>query len=165
MTMTDTTGPRMLDADAPLAVRKGPGPIVRAIFSVPGFLYFLAFYVGVKYFAGDVHIIVFDAGGNYAVSWIELLYTFLFGVALFELTLVSETGVNNTREVGGMLFSMIVFLVLSVAGLGDMGGLGTYFGNVQFLTFTVAAGVQFWVAFVINSRTLMRSVGFTPNHS
>ena len=156
MTMTDTTGPRMLDADAPLAVRKGPGPIVRAIFSVPGFLYFLAFYVGVKYFAGDVHIIVFDAGGNYAV---------LFGVALFELTLVSETGVNNTREVGGMLFSMIVFLVLSVAGLGDMGGLGTYFGNVQFLTFTVAAGVQFWVAFVINSRTLMRSVGFTPNHS
>jgi len=140
--------------------------LARIIFFVPGFLYFLAVYAGVKYFVGDLNSVAIDLGGNWAISYVEMLFLFLFYIIFYELELVSETGVNNAAEVGGMQLATVVFIILFVVGVtGVTSWTTSLFGNTQFLLFTMISAGNTWRGFTINSRTAMRSVGVMPSHS
>lgn len=158
--MTDTRpGGSLAQTAEAVTRRKRPLSTGSKIVKIlPGFAFVLFIYVMISLAVPDVRSIVFQFG-NYAFSWVEAILVFAAMAAIFELLRVSKPGIDNTIEAIGMGAVFVLFLVLFIlAATGSMGqGL---FGTTEFAILTFISLSQTIVAFMINARTLKRTIDY-----
>jgi hypothetical protein len=126
----------------------------------PAFLYLLVAYVILKLAGFNVRAVIFGDGG-YALTWVEILQLVASLIAMMELLKVSHPGVNNTMEVIAMLGIWIVYLLFFVLGAAGvrLWFLGfSIFSSTEFLMLTIISGFQVIAGFLINARTLERTI-------
>lgn len=127
---------------------------------VPAFLYVLVVYTLIKAIGIDMRTVLFRLGG-YALTWVELLQLAASLVAMAELLKVSHPGENNTQEAIGMAAIWVVYLVLFVLGAASvqMGPIRlSVYSSTEFLMLIFVSGFQVIAGFIINARTLQRSI-------
>ncbi len=136
------------------AVAAGKRNMFKTVFHwMPSFVYVFLLFLGIELLAGDVRGVI--SIGPYAVSPVEILYSFAFLTSTFELLKVSTPAVDSVNEAIVMaLFAglMVVFLVLGLTTSLHI------FRNTEFLVITFMALIQSGFAFKLNSRTLKRSI-------
>ncbi len=128
---------------------------------MPTFALMLAIYLIVNASVADVRE-VFFAIGSYAFTWVEVLYVLGATFAMTELLRVSAPGIDNTREalaMAAVLVAYIVFLVLGAAGVPAF----TLFSTTEFVVLMLFNASQVVLAFMINARTLKRTIDTTDH--
>lgn len=130
-----------------------------ALMRVPLFAYVLLGYIVIEMLVFDVRA-VFLSIGAYHLTWVEIMYLTATVVAMGELVRVSKPGIDNTREAIAMLFIGVVYLVLFVLGTASVQGFAL-FNNTEFLMIMLVSWTQVLLAFIINARTLKRTIDYT----
>jgi len=123
---------------------------------IPVSLYLIAFYVLIKLAGADVRAVMFTMYG-YSLTLVEVLQLAASLIAMLELLKVSHPGENNTVEVIFMLCAWIVYLLFFVLGASQTRGFGI-FSNTEFLMMIVIFACQVFAGFLLNARTLERSI-------
>lgn len=152
----------MLDpevAGAASVVARDKNQVGRFFAAFPLFAYLLVVFVVLQLTVPDMRANLFHIG-KYELTPVELLYISTIIIAMAELLRVSKPGVDNTQEAIFMLLVWIVYLVLFVLGATGMLGLGI-FSNTEFVVLTVTSLTQVIVAFLINARTLKRTIDYS----
>jgi|SRR5215472_8354144 hypothetical protein len=133
----------------------------RLFLRTPLLLVALVLYVCIELWVTDVRAPVFSAGA-YTLTWVELIYLVTFFLAMFELLRVSQPGIDNTVEallMLGVSGIMLVLFVLGVAGLPAC----RIFNRMEFLMLLLISGAQVILAFLINARTLKRTIDYAAS--
>ena len=159
--MTNNAKPDVFGSAAAVAHNERPrdGKVKKVLRFLPGFFYLFVFYVVVAVSVNDVRA-PFLSFGPYALSWVEVLLILGAIISLFELMRVSKPGIDNTYEaigMGGVFVLYLIFFVLASSGQSSL----RIFGNTEFLTLLVISLSQTIVAFIINARTLKRTIDYT----
>jgi hypothetical protein len=127
----------------------------------PLLLIALVLYVFIELWVTDVRANIFSVG-DYALTWVELIYLVTFFLAMFELLRVSQPGIDNTVEallMLGVSGIILVLFVLGVAGLPEC----RIFNRMEFLMVLLISGAQVILAFLINARTLKRTIDYAAS--
>lgn len=127
----------------------------------PGFALVLVVYT-ILAMSVDMHS-TFAKIGNYKFSWLSCLWLVASMTSIFELLRVSKPGIDNTREAIAMGAIFVVFLVILVLASTGVIGEKTY-GTTEFAAMTVISLAQTIVAFMINARTLKRTIDHSGDH-
>ena len=144
---------------APAAVAVVPVRRPHRIFlRVPLLLIALLLYVCIELWVADVRAPIFAAGA-YTLTWVELIYLVAFFLAMFELLRVSQPGIDNTVEALLMLGVSGIILVLFVLGVAGLPAC-QIFNRMEFLMLLLISGAQVILAFLINARTLKRTIDY-----
>lgn len=150
--------PSVLAAAADTTTRFGfLGFCGRVVVTIPAFVYVAVVYAMLQTLVPDVRQPIF--GGGWQLTAIEGLYIVAFLAAMVELLRVSKPGIDNTIEALAMtvvLIGYVVFFVLAVAGITPL----AMFATSEFLVLTVLSGIQVGVAFLVNGRTLKRTIDY-----
>jgi len=146
-------------AGAASVVAKDKNQVGKFFVAIPLFAYLLVIFVALQVSGLDMRENLFRIG-KYEMAPVELLYILTIIIAMAELLRVSKPGIDNTREAIFMLLVWIVYLVLFILGATGMLGLGI-FSNTEFLVLTATSLTQVIVAFLINARTLKRTLDYT----
>ncbi len=128
---------------------------------VPLLLLALALYVCIELWVPNVRDPIFSVG-RYTLTWVELIYLVTFFLAMFELLRVSQPGIDNTVEallMLGVSGIMLVLFVLGVAGLPAC----QIFNRMEFLMLLLISAAQVILAFLINARTLKRTIDYAAS--
>jgi len=128
------------------------------ILRIPLLLLALALYVGIEFWVPNVRD-AFLSRGPYTMTWVELIYLITFFLAMFELLRVSQPGIDNTVE--ALLMAAVSGAMLVLFALGA-GGLPAFqvFNRMEFLMLLFISIVQVILAFLINARTLKRTIEY-----
>jgi hypothetical protein len=148
-------------APAAVTVVAAPRRAHRLLLRVPLLLLALALYVCIELWVPNVRAAVFTAG-TYTLTWVELIYLVTVFLAMFELLRVSQPGVDNTVEallMLGVAGIMLVLFVLGVAGLPAC----QVFNRMEFLMLLLISAAQVILAFLINARTLKRTIDYAAS--
>ena len=94
--------------------------------------------------------------GPFKLSWVEIILLLSAVIASAEILKVSEPGVDNTGEVIAMGMVAVIQFGLVIASLYDEKFV--IFKTTRSLMMLVINGVQTYVAFRINSRSLVRTI-------
>lgn len=125
---------------------------------LPGFVFVLLLYMAGRYAILDPRASLLGVG-QYRLSWVEVLNLVATFVAMFEMLKVSHPGINNTLEalfMGVVAAAQLVCFALGVAGVH---GFEWMFSNTEFLILLLINLGQVVLAFMLNARTLQRTVG------
>lgn len=129
---------------------------------MPTFALLLAIYAIINTSVNDVRAI-FAAVGSYAFTWVEVLYVLGAIFAMTELLRVSKPGMDNTKEALAMAVVFVVYLILFVLGAVGTPAL-VMFATSEFLVLVLLNASQVVLAFMINARTLKRTID-TGDHA
>jgi hypothetical protein len=127
----------------------------------PLLLIALVLYVFIELWVSNVRDPIFSVG-DYTLTWVELIYLVTFFLAMFELLRVSQPGIDNTVEallMLGVSGIILVLFVLGVAGLPEC----RIFNRMEFLMVLLISGAQVILAFLINARTLKRTIDYAAS--
>lgn len=125
---------------------------------IPGFGYFLIFYAIVELLVPNVREPVLSFT-HHQWSWVDMMYPIAAFVAMAELFKVSKPGEDNTWEAIMMLAAWIVYLLLFAFAL--MGGSRlAIFNTTEFGVITAIGMFQVVMGFILNARTLRRSINY-----
>lgn len=160
MSMSNDTAARM--AASALVAEPRRGMVRRTVAVIPMFAYFLIIYIILEVSVPDVRSIIFSIGG-YALTWVEVMYLVATFMAMGELLRVSKPGIDNTKEALWMLGVGIVYLVLFILGATGASAF-KIFSNTEFLMIGLLSGCQIVLAFMINARTLKRTIDYTTDN-
>jgi hypothetical protein len=146
---------------APRAAMVAPPPrrLHHTLLRVPLLVIVLALYACIELWVPNVHEPIFNVG-DYTLTWVELIYLVAFFLAMFELLRVSEPGIDNTVEALLMLGVSGIILVLFVLGVAGLPAF-RIFNRMEFLMLLLISAAQVILAFLINARTLKRTVDYT----
>lgn len=133
----------------------------RIFLKVPLFLYMFVVYLVIEAMVPNVRDIVVSHG-NYRLTWVEVIYLAAIVMAMTELLRVSKPGVDNTVEALLMLGAWIVYLVCFLLSIGGTPALAV-FNNTEFLMLLLISATQVVLAFMINARTLKRTIDYTAD--
>ena len=122
---------------------------------IPGFAYILALFVIGALVLPDPRATLIEVG-PFKLSWVEIILLLSAVIASAEILKVSEPGVDNTGEVIAMGLVAVVQFGLVIASLYDQKFV--IFKTTESLMMLVINGVQTYVAFRINSRSLVRTI-------
>jgi hypothetical protein len=122
---------------------------------IPGFAYILALFVIGALVLPDPRATLIEVG-PFKLSWVEIILLLSAVIASAEILKVSEPGVDNTGEVIAMGMVAVIQFGLVIASLYDEKFV--MFKTTESLMMLVINGVQTYVAFRINSRSLVRTI-------
>jgi len=122
---------------------------------IPGFAYILALFVIGALVLADPRATLIELG-PFKLSWVEIILLLSAVIASAEILKVSEPGVDNTGEVIAMGMVAVIQFGLVIASLYDQKF--AIFKTTESLMMLVINGVQTYVAFRINSRSLVRTI-------
>ena len=147
----------------PAAATVAPPPYRphRILLRAPLLLIALVLYVFIELWVSNVRDPIFSVG-DYTLTWVELIYLVTFFLAMFELLRVSQPGIDNTVEallMLGVSGIILVLFVLGVAGLPEC----RIFNRMEFLMVLLISGAQVILAFLINARTLKRTIDYAAS--
>lgn len=131
----------------------------RIIRNVPLFTYLFIIYVVIELLANDVRAPMFHLG-SYALSWVEVIHGLAAVIAMSELLRVSKPGIDNTKEALWMLGVGVLYLVIFIFSITGVSFL-SIFNRTEFLYLCFLSGAQVVLAFMINARTLKRTIDNT----
>ena len=126
---------------------------------IPLLVIALVLYVCIELWVTNVRDPIFSAG-DYTLTWVELSYLVAFFLAMFELLRVSLPGIDNTFEALLMLGVSGIILVLFVLGIAGLPAC-RIFNRMEFLMLLLISGAQVILAFLINARTLKRTIDYS----
>jgi hypothetical protein len=107
---------------------------------------------------------VIVAGEYYSITWVEALYFIGAVIMATEILKVSKPGIDNTREAIFMTLTSIAYFGLFVGSLNGDPRLAI-FRNTEFLILMAFSGAESIIAFMVNARTLKRTIDYTvDNH-
>lgn len=152
----------MVDPDiagAAAVVSREKNAFTKFVVGMPLFAYLLVVFVILEVSVPDMRKEIFTIG-TYKMATVESLYILAIIIAMAELLRVSKPGIDNTFEVIFMLLVWVVYLVLFILGATGILGLGI-FSNTEFVVLTVTSLTQVIVAFLINARTLKRTIDYS----
>jgi hypothetical protein len=129
--------------------------IIGTLSLIPGFAYILALFVIGALVLPDPRASLIEIG-PFKLSWVEIILLLSAVIASAEILKVSEPGVDNTGEVIAMGLVAVVQFGLVIASLYDQKFV--IFKTTESLMMLVINGVQTYVAFRINSRSLVRTI-------
>lgn len=129
--------------------------IAGALSVIPGFAYLLALFVIGALMLADPRATMIEAG-PFKLSWVEIILLLSAVIASAEILKVSEPGVDNTGEVIAMGIVAVIQFGLIIASLYDQKFV--IFKTTESLMMLVINSVQTYVAFRINSRSLVRTI-------
>ena len=129
--------------------------IIGTLSLIPGFAYILALFVIGALVLPDPRASLIEIG-PFNLSWVEIILLLSAVIASAEILKVSEPGVDNTGEVIAMGLVAVVQFGLVIASLYDQKFV--IFKTTESLMMLVINGVQTYVAFRINSRSLVRTI-------
>lgn len=133
--------------------------VSRATRAIPMFLYILIIFMIVETTVVDVRSVLFNFLG-YKLTWVEVLYLVSSISAMAELLKVSRPGVDNTFQAICMAAVSGVYLILFTLGLAKTGYIRVIFSNTEFLMLLIFSITQTVMAFIINARTLKRTIDY-----
>ena len=122
---------------------------------IPGFAYILALFVIGALVLPDPRATLIEVG-PFKLSWVEIILLLSAVIASAEILKVSEPGVDNTGEVIAMGVVALIQFGLVIASLYDQKF--AIFKTTESLMMLIINGVQTYVAFRINSRSLVRTI-------
>jgi hypothetical protein len=122
---------------------------------IPGFAYILALFVIGALVLPDPRATLIEVG-PFKLSWVEIILLLSAVIASVEILKVSEPGVDNTGEVIAMGVVALIQFGLVIASLYDQKF--AIFKTTESLMMLIINGVQTYVAFRINSRSLVRTI-------
>lgn len=125
---------------------------------IPGFTFVILAYVLVHLSVSNTRVNIVP---EFNLSWDETLYLFATMLAMFELFRVSKPGINNTVEAIAMGVAAVFQIVLFVLGMAHHVWMGIQFDlfyTAPFGMLMVINITQTIVAFIINARTLQRTI-------
>ena len=122
---------------------------------IPGFAYILALFVIGALVLPDPRATLIEVG-PFKLSWVEIILLLSAVIASAEILKVSVPGVDNTGEVIAMGMVAVIQFGLVIASLYDE--TFVIFKTTESLMMLVINGVQTYVAFRINSRSLVRTI-------
>ena len=122
---------------------------------IPGFAYVLALFVIGALVLADPRATLIEVG-PFKLSWVEIILLLSAVIASAEILKVSEPGVDNTGEVIAMGMVAVIQFGLVIASLYDEKFV--IFKTTESLMMLVINCVQTYVAFRINSRSLVRTI-------
>lgn len=125
----------------------------------PGFIFVLIVYTIITLAVPDIRATVISFG-NYQFAWIEAILLVAAMTAIFELLRVSKPGIDNTLEAIGMGAVFVLYLVLFILAAAGVMGRELY-GTTEFATLTFISLSQMVVAFIVNARTLKRTIDYS----
>jgi hypothetical protein len=131
----------------------------RTFYIIPLFTFLLLFYVVIELSVENVRSVIFTVG-SYSLTWVEIIYLCATVMAMAELLRVSKPGIDNTKEALFMGGIWVVYLVLFLLGATRIEML-RIFNNTEFLILTLIGLSQVILAFMINARTLKRTIDYT----
>jgi len=148
---------------APRAATVAPPPRRphHMLLRVPLLVIALVLYVCIELWVPNVRDPIFNVG-DYTLTWVELIYLVAFFLAMFELLRVSQPGIDNTVEALLMLGVSGIILVLFVLGVAGLPAC-RIFNRMEFLMLLLISAAQVILAFLINARTLKRTVDYTAS--
>lgn len=158
MTEPRHSGPLSAAAASSVKVRPLSGG-AKLFKMTPGFIFVFMIYTIITITVADVRATVFTFG-NYQFAWIEAILLFAAMTAIFELLRVSKPGFDNTLEAIGMGAVFVLYLVLFILASADVVGQSLY-GTTEFATLTFISLSQMIVAFIVNARTLKRTIDYS----
>src|SRR4026208_2184518 len=129
--------------------------ILRTLSLIPGFAYILVLFVIGALMLPDPRATLI-ALGPFKLSWVEIILLLSAVIASAEILKVSEPGVDNTGEVIAMGLVAVIQFGLVIASLYDQKFV--IFKTTESLMMLIINGVQTYVAFRINSRSLVRTI-------
>ena len=129
--------------------------ITGALSLIPGFAYLLALFVIGALVLPDPRATLIEVG-PFKLSWVEIILLLSAVIASAEILKVSEPGVDNTGEVIAMGMVAVIQFGLIIASLYDQKFV--IFKTTESLMMLIINGVQTYVAFRINSRSLVRTI-------
>jgi hypothetical protein len=129
--------------------------IAGALSVIPGFAYLLALFVIGALMLADPRATLIEVG-PFKLSWVEIILLLSAVIASAEILKVSEPGVDNTGEVIAMGIVAVIQFGLIIASLYDQKFV--IFKTTESLMMLVINSVQTYVAFRINSRSLVRTI-------
>ena len=127
----------------------------RALSVIPGFAYLLALFVIGALMLSDPRATLIEVG-PFKLSWVEIILLLSAIVESAEILKVSEPGVDNTGDVIAMGVVAVIQFGLIIASLYDQKFV--MFKTTESLMMLVINSVQTYVAFRINSRSLVRTI-------
>lgn len=145
-----------------VVVKDRPSWVWKIVTKTPLFAYILLLYLIMEWQVANMRSIIFVVG-PYALSYVEVLYCLAAMVAMIELLRVSEPGIDNTLEALGMLAIFIICLIFFVLGAAKVWRFGL-FSTTEFLVLLLISGTQVALAFLINARTLKRTIDYSGGH-
>jgi hypothetical protein len=122
---------------------------------IPGFAYILALFVVGALMLPDPRATLIEIG-PFKLSWVEIVLLLSAVIASAEILKVSEPGVDNTGAVIAMGLVAVVQFGLVIASLYDQKF--AIFKTTESLMMLIINSVQTYVAFRINSRSLVRTI-------
>ena len=134
-----------------------------SVIHIPLFTFVLIAFVAVKLGVADPRSIAIP-GKYYMFTYVELLYLFGAFCIVAELVKVSKPGIDNTWEAILMLLVSIVYLVLYVLSLSGAERLAI-FRDAEFLMLMLLSFLLTVGAFVVNARTLKRTIDYSSDHA
>ncbi len=151
--MTDTLS-------AATVVRKTHNHRFRRFFRfMPLFAFMLLIYVVIELSVSNIRSVIFTIG-TYSLTWVEIMYLLATITAMSELLRVSKPGIDNTKEALLMGGVWVIYLVLFLLG-ATRTEVFSIFSNTEFLMLTIMSLAQVILAFMINARTLKRTIDYT----
>jgi hypothetical protein len=129
--------------------------VAGALSLIPGFAYLLALFVIGALVLPDPRATLIEVG-PFKLSWVEIILLLSAVIASAEILKVSEPGVDNTGEVIAMGLVAVIQFGLIIASLYDQKFV--IFKTTESLMMLIINGVQTYVAFRINSRSLVRTI-------
>jgi hypothetical protein len=129
--------------------------VLGALSVIPGFAYILALFVIGALILPDPRAALIEIG-PFKLSWVEIILLLSAVIASAEILKVSEPGVDNTGEVIAMGLVAVIQFGLVIASLYDQKF--AIFRTTESLMMLIINGVQTYVAFRINSRSLVRTI-------
>jgi hypothetical protein len=129
--------------------------IIGTLSVIPGFAYILALFVIGALVLPDPRATLIEIG-PFKLSWVEIILLLSAVIASAEILKVSEPGVDNTGEVIAMGVVAVIQFGLVIASLYDQKF--AIFKTTESLMMLIINGVQTYVAFRINSRSLVRTI-------
>jgi hypothetical protein len=129
--------------------------IVGTLSLIPGFAYILALFIIGALMLPDPRAALIEIG-PFKLSWVEIILLLSAVIASAEILKVSEPGVDNTGEVIAMGLVAVIQFGLVIASLYDQKF--AIFKTTESLMMLIINGVQTYVAFRINSRSLVRTI-------
>lgn len=122
---------------------------------IPGFAYILALFVIGALVLPDPRATLIELG-PFKLSWVETILLLSAVIASAEILKVSEPGVDNTGEVIAMGLVAVIQFGLVIASLYDQKFV--IFKTTESLMMLIINVVQTYVAFRVNSRSLVRTI-------
>jgi hypothetical protein len=128
---------------------------LRTLSLIPGFAYILVLFIIGALILPDPRATLIELG-PFKLSWVEIILLLSAVIASAEILKVSEPGVDNTGAVIAMGLVAVIQFGLVIASLYDQNF--AIFKTTESLMMLIINGVQTYVAFRINSRSLVRTI-------